>query len=396
MAACLGLALFTAAGVGLALIAVQVSMLRRHVRGPTPSPRRTPPISILKPLCGMDDGLEESLALFAALDYPDYEVLLGVRNASDPAWDMACAAARRWPKRFRAVLQSGSPGFNPKVNQLVTLARAARHDLLVVSDSNVRVDVGYLSEIAALLEDEGVGLVTHLIVGMGEARLGSVMDHLQLAGSVSPAIVAARRLAGRDIVVGKSMALRRRDLRAMGGFEAVKDVLAEDYVMGAMVSDVLGKRVAVGRRPVQNVSERRTLREFAARYRRWGVLQRQAVGPLAYAGGALLNPVLLAAGAAALERTPAALAGFAVTCAVKTALDGAALRALRPARFAPWQLAVVPLKDIVHGTSWAYGLASRDVNWRGTRLRVLPGTRIAGPADSVAPSASAAGTAVRA
>jgi ceramide glucosyltransferase len=376
MAASFCVVLFTAAGLGLALIAVQVSMLRRHVRTPAPPARRLPPISILKPLCGLDDGLEESLALFAALDYPEYEVLLGLESEHDAAWGVARAAAQRWPGRFRVVLQSGAPGLNPKVNQLVTLAGAARHDLLVVSDSNVRVDARYLREIAGLLDDERVGIVTHPIVGVGGGRLGSVMDHLHLAGSISPAIVAARRLAGRDLVVGKSMALRRRDLSAMGGFEAVKDVLAEDYVMGRMVSALLGKRVAVGRRPVLNVSERRTMREFAARYRRWGVMQRQAVGPVAYAAGVLLNPVLLATGAAALEHTPAALAGFAATCAVKTALDGAALRALRPAGFRPWQLAVVPLKDIVHGTSWAYALARREVCWRGNRLRVHPGTRL--------------------
>jgi ceramide glucosyltransferase len=379
MAICLGHALFTAAGIGLALIAVQIAMLTLHVRRPAPSPRATPPISILKPLCGVDEGIEESLALFASLDYPAYEVLLGVVSARDPAWEIACAACRRWPERFRVLVQNGSPGFNPKVNQLVTLARAARHDLLVVSDSNVRVDRGYLREIAALLEDDDVGLVTHPIAGTGGARLGSLMDSLHLVSSVSPAIVAARPLVGRDVVVGKSMALRRRDLRALGGFEAVKDVLAEDYVMGVMVSDVLRKRVAVGRRPVLNVSERRSLGEFAARYRRWGVMQRQAVGPLAYAGSALLNPVLLAAVAAAVERTPAALAGFALACAVKSAVDGVALRALQPARFAPWQLAVVPLKDIVQGACWACALARTDVNWRGTHLRVLPGTRIAAP-----------------
>jgi ceramide glucosyltransferase len=103
------------------------------------------------------------------------------------------------------------------------------------------------------------------------------MDHLHLAGSITPGVVAAQRLAGRDFVVGKSMALRREDLRAMGGFEAVKDVLAEDYVLGVMIRDVLGKRVAVAHRPIENVSERRGVRDFAGRYRRWGVLQRRVV-----------------------------------------------------------------------------------------------------------------------
>jgi ceramide glucosyltransferase len=371
--------LFLAAAVGLAVLTAQGVSLRRHLRAAPLAPRREPAVSILKPLCGLDDGLDESLAAFAALDYAAYEVVLGVRTRRDPAWRLACDAARRWPDRFRVVVQRGEPGLNPKVNQLVTLARAARHDVLVVSDSNVRVGRGYLREIAAHLEDPRVGLVTHAVVGVGEHRLGSLLDHLHLAGSISPGIVAAKRIAGRDIVVGKSMAFRRSDLVALGGFEAVKDVLAEDYVLGLMVGDVLGKRVAIGCRPVENVSARRTVADFLARYRRWAVLQRQAVGPAVYCAQVLLNPVLLAAAALATERTPAALAGFAVTCALKTGLDAASARALRPGGFRAAQLAAVPLKDLVFGAAWTYGLVRTEVDWRGNRLRVGRGTRIALP-----------------
>lgn len=376
----LGLALFSIAALGLALVAVQCVVLRRHVRRHVDAPHRTPAVSILKPLCGLDDGLAENLASFAGLAYPDYEVVLGVRSSRDAAWGVAREAARRWPGRFRVVVQRGEPGLNPKVNQLVTLARAARHGVLVVSDSNVRVEPGYLAEIAALLEDESVGLVTHPIAGVGETRIGSLMDHLHLAGSISPGLVAAKLLAGRDIVVGKSMALRRADLEAMGGFEAVKDVLAEDYVMGLRIRQVLGKRVAVARRPVQNVSARRGVGEFAARYRRWGVLQRQAVGPVVYASQALLNPVLVAAVAASLDPTPLGAACFVGTCLAKAALDGASARALRPGGFRAAQLALVPAKDLVFGATWMFGLFRRDVAWRGTRLLVGRGTRIEAPA----------------
>jgi len=368
--------LFAAAMLGLVLLALQCIVLRRHLRGPVRAPARTPPISILKPLCGLDDRLAENLASFATLAYPEYEVLLGLRSAEDPALGEAREAARRWPGRFRIVLQRGEPGHNPKVNQLVTLARVARHDLLVVSDSNVQVEPGYLAGIAAALEDEAVGLVTHPISGVGEVRLGSVLDHLHLAGSIAPGVVAAKRLAGRDIVVGKSMALRRRDLDALGGFEAVKDVLAEDYVLGVMVGEILGKRVAVGQVPIHDVSERRTVGDFAARYRRWSVLQRQAVGPFVYSAQALLNPVLMACVAAAVERTPLALGLLAGTCAAKIAVDGASARALREGGFPLRQLALVPAKDLVVGGAWLYGLFRRDVAWRGTRLVVRRGTRI--------------------
>ena len=175
------------------------------------------------------------------------------------------------------------------------------------------------------------------------------------------------------------MALRRADLERLGGFEAVKDVLAEDYVLGLMIGDVLGKRVAVAHRPIQNVSARRGLGEFAARYRRWGVLQRQAVGPALYVAQALLNPILLATAAAAIAPATGTIAGAAAVCAAKTALDGAAARALRPGGFRLAALALVPVKDLVFGTAWLYGLVRRDVSWRGTRLVVARGTRIEAP-----------------
>lgn len=378
-----GLVAFAAAAAGLVAVALQTALVRRHLAGPPPAGPRgpAPAISILKPLCGVDDGLEENLASFAALDHPRFEVVLGVASPEDPAWPVALAAARRWPDRFRAVLQRGAPGLNPKVNQLVTLAREARHDVLVVSDSNVRVDRGYLLEIAALLEDPAVGLVTHPIAGVCERTLGSLFDHLHLAGSITPGVVAAKRLTGRDIVVGKSMALRRADLAAMGGFEAVKDVLAEDYVMGRMVSAVIGKRVAVARRPIQNVSERRTLGAFAGRYRRWGVLQRQGAGAVPYAAMGLLNPVLL--GVVGLAATPSATTAalLAGICVTKAALDGAAARALRPGGFRPRQLALIPAKDLLYGAMWAVALVRADVAWRGTRIRVGRGTRIEAPGE---------------
>jgi ceramide glucosyltransferase len=373
---------FAGAAVGLVAVGAQTALVRGHLacRERVLGRGALPGMSVLKPLCGLDDGLEENLASFAALDYPAFEIVLGVASPRDPAWAVALAATRRWPGRFRAVVQRGEPGLNPKVNQLVTLAREARHDVLVVSDSNVRVEPGYLAEIAALLDDPAVGLVTHAIAGVGERSLGSLFDHLHLAGSISPGVVAAQRLGGHDIVVGKSMAFRRADLASMGGFEAVKDVLAEDYVMGRSVSAVLGKRVAVARHPIQNVSERRTVSAFASRYKRWSVLQRQCAGLLPYAALALLNPVLLAALGFAVAPSGTAALFLAATCVAKAALDGAAARALRPGGFHVLQLALVPVKDLVFGAMWAVGLVRSTVAWRGTRIRVGPGSRIAEPA----------------
>jgi ceramide glucosyltransferase len=373
--------LFGAALCGVALLAAQQVALRWHLAGPAARPLgRVVPVSILKPLCGVDDDLARNLERFATLSHPEYEVVLGVRDERDAAYPLAVAAAKRWPDRVRLVLQRGAPGLNPKVNQLVTLASAARHDLLVVSDSNVRVPEGYLDELVALFEDPDVGCVTHPVAGADEQTLGSLLDNLHLASSVGAGQIAAKRVAGRDLVVGKSMALRRADLERLGGFVAFADYLAEDYVIGRRVGTVLGKRVAVARTPVINVSRRRTVGDFYRRYARWSVIHRTAIAPTTYLAQSLLNPTPIALVALALAPSLAAFTCLAGIVASKAVLDVGAGRALRPGGFGPRALACVPVKDLLLAAAWIHGLCHDTVLWRGHRLHVLPGSRLARPA----------------
>ncbi len=369
--------LFSLAALGLAVLSVEGVSLRRLLAGPVPVPHGVVGLSVLKPLRGVDDDLEANLASFAALDWPRYEVLLGLQDDRDPAAAVARAAAQRWPERFRVVLQRAELGMNPKVSQLATLAAEARHDILVISDSNVRVEPGYLKEIAARLEDPAVGLVTHLIAGVGERRIGALLENLHLAGGVATSISAAKRIARRDVVMGKSMALRRADLAALGGFDPVKDVLAEDYVIGLMTSRVLGKRVEIASRPIENVNRDKTLLQFADRCRRWSVLQRHLVGAGPYAAQVLLNPVFHATLGLLAWPRPATVAAWGAVALARALFDGAAGRALRPPGFRPAELAAVPLKDLVLGLAWAEGFVRNTVDWRGRRLRVLAGTRLA-------------------
>jgi len=378
--------LFGLALAGVALLAIQHLALRRHLREPAPQPHRCPGISILKPLCGVDDELFANLSAFSNLDYPSYEVVLGVKNAEDPAYLLACRVRDTWPHRYRLVLQRGAPGFNPKVNQLITLAAAARHEILVVSDSNVRVAANYLAEIAAHLEDADVGLVTHPIAGAGERDLGARMDNLYLSSSIGPGVVAAQRVSGKNFVVAKSMAMRREDLRSLGGFEAVKDVLAEDYVTGDRVGKLLRKRVAIARTPIVNVSASRTILDFVRRYARWSVMQRKAMGTPVYCAELMLNPLLFAWVGLLLAQSASALALWGACCIAKATLDVESARQLLGGRFSWRSFWVVPIKDLLVAASWFCGLVSDKVNWRGNRLRVLKGTTLV-PANSPAAEA---------
>lgn len=371
--------LFLVAGMGLALLAVEGRALRRQLSGGAPVPRAPQGISVLKPLRGVDDDLAANLASFADQDWPDFEVLLGLHDEADPAAPVAREAESRWPGRFRVVHQGRGLGMNPKVSQLASLLAVARHPVVVVSDSNVRVEPGYLAEVAARLEDPGVGLVTHLIAGVGERSGGALLENLHLAGGVATGIAVAKAVAGRDVVMGKSMALRRVDLEAMGGLEPVKDILAEDFVIGQMVPRLLGKRVELASRPVQNVVQERTVAEFFHRARRWAVLQHALVGPWLYGAQVVRNPLLFAT--LALVVAPAAwtVAAWIAVAGLRAILDGAAGSALRPGGFRPAQLLRVPVKDLLLGLAWTEGFFRRTVDWRGTRLRVGPGTRLAPP-----------------
>lgn len=367
------------AAIGLLVLVVEGRALRRQLSAAPPVPRDRVGISVLKPLRGADDGLSGNLASFADQDWPDLEVLLGLRDPADPAAPVAREAEARWPGRFRVVPVEADLGMNPKVSQLAVLAAAARHPILVISDSNVRVRPGYVAEIAARLEDPSVGLVTHLIAGVGEESPGALLENLHLAGGIATGLAAAKAIAGRDIVMGKSMALREADLAALGGFEPVKDLLAEDYVIGQMVPEVLGRRVELAAQPVENVVQARTVSQFFQRARRWAVLQRTLVGPWLYAAQLVRNPVLLAT--LALLVAPAAwtAAAWLAVAGCRALLDGAAGAALRPGGFGAGALLRVPLKDLLLAAAWGEGFFRRTVEWRGTRLRVLPGTRLAPP-----------------
>src|SRR5262249_14822188 len=152
--------------------------------------------------------------------------------------------------------------------------------------------------------------------------------------------------------------------------------LAEDYVLGKWVEKQLGKRVALGSRPVWNHSRGTTVRQFVARYRRWSVQQRKAVGTPTYIAELLLNPIVLSFAGAAVSPGRLALATCGAVCAAKIAIDAASARALRRRGFGLRTVLAVPAKDLLLGAAWAHGLVTSTVNWRGNQLRVLPGTRL--------------------
>ncbi len=369
----LGLILLAAAFAGLVLSFLQIGALLRHCAESPRQPSSCPKVSILKPLCGIDDGLAESLELFAALDYPAYELLLGVETASDPAFPLAKELEARHPARVRVVVQRGAPGLNPKVNQLIGLQAASSGEIVVISDSNARAEPRFLREIAAWLEDPEIGLVAHPVVGTGERSLGAALDNLHIS-TMGLGVVGAKRVSGMDFAIGKTMSLRRRDLERLGGFAAVKDVLAEDFVLCRWTSEKLGLKMAMARTPIESVATRRTVGQFYARYARWAVMHRMAVSKPTYLGELLLNPVLLALLGFLAWPTRWTFLAAAALVVVRTAIDQLATRLMRGRGFRLRHLAFSPFKDLLIGAAWLHGATHDRVLWRGHPLAVRSGT----------------------
>jgi len=371
--------LLALATVALIVSALEVYALVSHLaRGPRHLPESFKPrVSVLKPLCGRDASLEQNLASFLRQEGVRYEVLLGVRDANDAAHSLACALQQQFPDRVKVVIQDGEPGVNPKVNQLVTLARHAEGEVIVISDSNVRVPPNYLADLVAPLADGEVGMVTSPIAGEAGKNIGGQLDALHLHTYITPSVVGSKFVARQDLFIGKSMAFRSADLEALGGFRAFSRVLAEDHALGrAMLKS--GKQAALARVPVVNVTDA-TLKQTFDRYARWGLMQRWIAGP-GYPAQLLTFPVVLALGAAVLARNvPVALVASLGVIAAKVIIDGVAIHALTGRLPKLRELVLAPFKELVTFAAFLKAMTSNVVAWRGNRFYVTRGTRLMRP-----------------
>jgi ceramide glucosyltransferase len=377
-------ALAAMALVSLAISCMADRAVRRTLRRTPREEGPQPPISVLKPVKGLDDGLFENLSSMVSQTYPRLEILIGALDPADPALGVARQVAAAHPHvDLRIVICPDDGGMNPKVTLLRHLSSQARFEYLLISDSNVRVPDGYISATARELADPEVALVTNPVVGIGEDSLGALFENLHLVTYIGRMVAFAAAYLGRSCVIGKSMLFRKADLASIGGWSLVRDVLAEDYLIGAAFQ-AAGRRVAVSPHLVTTHNAHWPVERFLNRHLRWGQMRRRVSVP-AYVLEPLFNPhalflalalVALATGSARGVMLPLAVLGVAG----RVAADRALLQRVRGGEAPLLEVLLMGIvKDLLMLGVWAVAGFRRTVDWRGNLFVIRAGTRLERP-----------------
>ena len=352
----------------IAYAAFAISRLRAFARRPKPRSVRRPAITVLKPVRGVEPRLAENLRSFCTQDYPEYEVVFGVLDPRDAALPIIRCVAAEHPGRATVVTGDGvAQHRNPKISTLAPMLAHAKHDLLAISDSDMRVGPGYLEAVAAAFDDDRVGAATCTYRGEpADDALASRLGAMWITEQFAPSALVAMAVEPLTYCFGATMAVRRDVLDAIGGLAAIGLHLADDHALGNLVSKH-GMRVAFAPYAVTNTVTEPGLRALFSHELRWARTIR-AVRPKSYASIILTYPLPLALAYALLSRDRgrivpvvafAALARLAIHCEASRALG-------TPRPPAPL---LIPLRDAFGVAVWAMGLRGRDVRWRGRLLR---------------------------
>jgi ceramide glucosyltransferase len=337
-------------------------------------PDHTPPLTIFKPLKGLDEELEQNLRSFFRLDYPVYQLVFGVADEHDPAIAVVRSLMAEFPEQD-AQLVIGAPAFglNPKVENLASMDRYRKHQVILISDSNVRVRPSYLRETTRFLTEPGVGLVTNLFAGVGETHSGAIMENLQLNGFIAGNMALASILRV-TCVVGKSMLMPVPVLEAIGGFARVRNLLAEDQVIGVLVRKA-GYSIRLSDHVIDNVNLRRGFNWFLNRHSRWYKIRRQMALPT-FVAEPMANLAIVGLVWAFSGESGIAWGGLGGLVGLGIARDAIQTRWLSGRFPGLRSLLFSPIKDFLLLPLWFDAIVNSRVQWRGHRFRVGRLTRL--------------------
>jgi ceramide glucosyltransferase len=343
-----------------------MAAVRSYLRQPVPPlPADLPGISVLKPLHGVDLGLEDNLRTFFTQDYPSYEILFATRDPADPALGVVSKLTREFLSVPVRTIVTGEPPYaNAKVWSLDHMTRAAANDLLVMSDSDIRTGPGLLRTIAGEFNDARVGVATCPYRAVAGPSIWSRLEAAGMNTEFWSGVLVARLIEGMKFAVGPTTAARKRVLEEISGWDRLKDYLAEDFMLGALAA-ANGHRVILSRYVVEHRIGSEPLRRNFSHRLRWARSTRRS-RPAGYVGQVFTNPLPIALLLVAVR--PGWWPLLAVACILRAA---AARFVARNALASPVRWAFVPLQDVLSFAFWLAGFFGNRIRWRGRTYRLL-------------------------
>jgi ceramide glucosyltransferase len=325
----------------------------------------TPAVSILKPLRGADPDMYEAFRSHCLQDYPEYELLFGVAEANDPAVELVEQLRREFPERqIRLLVCPLTLGSNLKISSLVQMLAHARHDYMLINDSDIRVPGNYLRRIMAPLADTKVGMVTSLYRGTAGKTLGSRIEAVGISTDFSASVLAARQLEGIHFGLGSTLALSRSVLTKIGGFEPLLDYLADDFQLGFRIAGQ-GHEVLMSDVVVDTHLPDYGLRQYWEHQIRWARSARDS-RKRGYRGVVLTFGLPWALAAVLLARGATWAWGLlAVTATVRLAMALLVGKRVMHDPQIPGDLWLLPLRDILALVIWISAYAGHTITWRG-------------------------------
>jgi ceramide glucosyltransferase len=353
----------------LALVAVSVWQIRRTAK----TPSKLPPVTVLKPLCGTEPGLYENLRSFCQQDYPEYQIVFGVRDPADPALRVVERLMAELPSvPIDVVIDTRQHGNNHKISSLVNMLSRARHEVLAIADSDAFVGPDYLRTVTASLLDPKVGLVTCVYRGMPTLRIWSRLGAMYINEWYMPSVLLAWLFGHESYVSGQTMCLRRGTLQAIGGLRAIADYLADDYRLGELVRG-LGLRIELSPYLLKAEHHEPTLDLLTRHELRWMSTLR-VLRPRSFRMIFLTFSLPLATFGLALTALAepslkmAAWALFQITVAARLALHFA--HRLRGERSLFADLWLLPVRDVLICWVWWRSFFTSRLTWRGNEFDV--------------------------
>lgn len=363
------LSIVAAAYSVVTLLAVLVWHLRP--RRP-PSAAMLPPVTLLKPLCGAEPGLYGNLRSFCLQDYPRFQIVCGAQDPADPAIGIVHTLQREFPTLdIELIVDDAQYGSNRKVNNLINMMRSARHDILVIADSDARVRSDYLRNIAPRLLNPRIGLVTCIYRSVPAAGIWSRLGSMYINDWYMPSVLLAWLFGHRGYASGQTMAFRRDTLEAIGGFSTIADHLADDHELGQQVRR-LGLRILLSPYLPETVQQEPTEGALLAHETRW----MRTVRALAPAGFAFLFVSFTLAvqfvALLLLSVDPVLSARFGVLLLVTIGarLIISCLQRVGQPLVPLSDLWLLPIRDMLLCWVWLRALRTSHVSWRGGRFEV--------------------------